>query len=190
MNDTPDSWTARAQQHLREGNLSEALTCLRSAVALDASHPAAGLLITTLHQADRIEEAFALGERYRRDGPRNPRALFRFGWILAFTGEIAPAEALFRDLVELDRGGIYEAWGNGELAYLARARGQAWQAVEFMRRAVAARPDDTVSRIGYAHMLVEAGDPRTAAALLELELKKNPVALGYGGVPAALVLVL
>jgi hypothetical protein len=34
-----------------------------------------------------------------REGPRNPRALFRFGWVLAYTGAIARAEALYRDLV-------------------------------------------------------------------------------------------
>ena len=188
MHDTPDAWMASAQEHLREGRLDEALECLRAAVALDPGHGAAGLLITALHQADRIEEAYALGDLYWREGPRNPRALFRFGWILAFTGEIEQAQALYRDLVELDRGGIYEAWGHGELAYLARARGRPQQAVDFMRRALAARPEDTISRVGLAQMLVEAGDPGTAASLLEPELRRNPAALGYGAMPATLVL--
>jgi tetratricopeptide (TPR) repeat protein len=119
---TPDQLMATAQQLLRTGDRAGAIASLRSAVALDPKHGSAGLLITTLHQDDRIEEAYAIGDRYRREGPRNPRALFRFGWVLAFTGEIARAEALYRDLVVLDKGGIYEAWGNGELSYLARAR--------------------------------------------------------------------
>ena len=188
MNETPDAWMASAQQHLRDGDQAKAIGCLQSAVALDPGHGSAGLLITTLHQADRIEEAYTLGDRYRREGPRNPRALFRFGWLLAFSGEIERAEALFRELVEIDRGGIYEAWGQGELAYLARARGQPQQAVDWMRRAIDARPEDTISRVGLAQMLVEAGDPRAAVPLLEVELGKNPAALGYGAMPASLVM--
>jgi tetratricopeptide (TPR) repeat protein len=121
---TPDQLMATAQQQLRAGDRAGAIAPLRAAVALDPKHGSAGLLITTLHQDDRVEEAYAIGDRYRREGPRNPRALFRFGWVLAFTGEIARAEALYRDLVVLDQGGIYEAWGNGELSYLARARGE------------------------------------------------------------------
>lgn len=66
-----------------------------------------GALLTYL-LADQVGPV-VLGDRSRREGPRNPRALFRFGWILAYTGEIAEAEALYRDLVVLDRGGIYQA---------------------------------------------------------------------------------
>jgi Flp pilus assembly protein TadD len=136
---------------------------LSPALAADPTNGAAGLLITTLYQAGRIEEAYALGERYHREGPRNPRALFRYDWLLAFIGEVDRAEPLFRDLIALDKGGIYEAWGNGELAYLARARGDARGAVAFMERAVAARPADMISRVGRAQMMVEAGDARAAA---------------------------
>jgi tetratricopeptide (TPR) repeat protein len=193
---------ATAQQLLRTGDRAGAIASLRSAVALDPTHGSAGLLITTLHQDDRIEEAYAIGDRYRREGPRNPRALFRFGWVLAFTGEIARAEALYRDLVVLDKGGIYEAWGNGELSYLARARGEPALAVEHMRRAVAAKSDDVISRVGLAQMMINAGAGANAGAaagagagavreavpLLEAELAKNPAAVGYGGMPAPIVL--
>jgi len=193
---TPDQLMATAQQQLRAGDRAGAIASLRSAVALDPTHGSAGLLITTLHQDDRVEEAYAIGDRYRREGPRNPRALFRFGWVLAFTGEIARAEALYRDLVVLDQGGIYEAWGNGELSYLARARGEPKLAVEHMRRAVAAKPDDVVSRVGLAQMMINAGAGagadrgavREAVPLLEAELAKNPAAVGYGGMPAPIVL--
>lgn len=186
---TADQWAAIAGQALKEGDRGKAVEALRAAVAADPSNGAAGLLITTLHQSGQVEEAYALGERYERDGPRNPRALFRFGWLLAFLGENARAEALFRELVALDKGGIYEAWGNGELAHLARARGDARGAVAYMERAVAARPDDMISRVGLAQMKVEAGDARAAITALEAELKADPAARGYGGMPADLVLV-
>ena len=122
---TADEWAAVASQRLKDGDRDAAIEALQAAVKTDPAHGSAGLLITTLHQTGRIEEAYALGERYHREGPRNPRALFRYGWLLAFIGEVERAEVLFRDLVALDKGGIYEAWGNGELAYLARARGDA-----------------------------------------------------------------
>lgn len=185
---TADQWAAVAQTQLRSGATEAAVTSLQHAVSLDPRHGAAGVLITTLHQAGRIEEAYALGERYRREGPRNPRALFRFGWILAYTGQIAEAEALYRDLVVLDRGGIYQAWGHGELSYLARARGDSAAAVAFMKEAVAAKPDDVISRVGLAQMMATAGDLVGAVPLLEAELAKNPAARGYGAIPAALVL--
>ena len=186
--DTADELAAVASQRLKDGDRDAAIEALQAAVKTDPAHGSAGLLITTLHQAGRIEEAYALGERYRREGPRNPRALFRYGWLLAFIGEVERAEVLFRDLVALDKGGIYEAWGNGELAYLARARGDARGAVAFMERAVAARPADMISRVGRAHMMVEVGDVRAAVPLLEVELAANPAARGYGAVPATLVL--
>jgi len=185
---TADEWATIAAQALKEGDRPKAIEALRAAVSADPANGAAGLLITTLHQSGQIEEAYALGDRYQREGPRNPRALFRFGWLLAFIGENTHAEALFRDLVALDKGGIYEAWGNGELAYLARARGDARGAVTFMERAMAARPADMISRVGRAQMMVEAGDASAAIPLLEAELKADPAARGYGGMPAALVL--
>ena len=185
---TADEWAAVAAQALKEGDRPKAIEALRAAVSADPANGAAGLLITTLHQAGQVEEAYALGDRYQREGPRNPRALFRFGWLLAFIGETARAEALFRDLIALDKGGIYEAWGNGELAYLARARGDARGAVAFMEQAVAARPADMISRVGRAQMMVEAGEANAAIPLLEAELKADTAARGYGGMPAALVL--
>ncbi|MFM7626346.1 MAG: tetratricopeptide repeat protein [Gammaproteobacteria bacterium] len=146
---TADEWAAVASQRLKDGERDAAIEALQAAVAADPTNGAAGLLITTLYQAGRIEEAYALGERYHREGPRNPRALFRYGWLLAFIGEVDRAEPLFRDLIALDKGGIYEAWGNGELAYLARARGCARRGgVHGARGRGAARRHDLAGRAG------------------------------------------
>lgn len=183
-----DEWASLASQRLRKGDRAGALDALQAAVTSDPAPAAAGLLITTLHQSGNIQDAYALGERYHREGPRNPRALFRYGWLLSFIGEIERAEAVSNDLVALDRGGTHEAWGNGELAFLACARGDAHGPAAFMERAVAARPTDTISKIGRAPMMVEAGEARAAAALLSAELAADHTARGYGGMPAALVL--
>ncbi|MFM7626020.1 MAG: tetratricopeptide repeat protein, partial [Gammaproteobacteria bacterium] len=71
--DTADEWAAVASQRLKDGERDAAIEALQAAVAADPTNGAAGLLITTLYQAGRIEEAYALGERYHREGPRNPR---------------------------------------------------------------------------------------------------------------------
>lgn len=52
-----------------------------------------------------------LGDRYLSEGPLNPRALFRFGWLLASIGENPRAEAIFRDLVAV----FPRPWCSGEL---------------------------------------------------------------------------
>ena len=194
--DTADELAAVASQRLKDGDRDAAIEALQAAVKTDPAHGSAGLLITTLHQAGRIEEAYALGERYRREGPRNPRALFRYGWLLAFIGEVERAEVLFRDLVALDKGGIYEAWGNGELAYLARAQGDARGAVAFMERAVAARPArrSAAARGAHAYLaaLRRAGparrDVRVAGGCARVRSAAHALAgRGRRGTPAARV---
>jgi len=131
-----NEWASLASQRLRKGDRAGALDALQAAVTSDPAPAAAGLLITTLHQSGNIQEAYALGERYHREGPRKPRALIRCGWLLSFIGAIERAEAVANDLVALDRGGTYKARGNGELAFLACARGNAHGAAAFMERAV------------------------------------------------------
>lgn len=127
-------------------------------------------------------------ERYRRHGPLNPRALFRYGWALGFLWENARADSVFRELTVHDRGGIYEAWGHGELAYLARARGERGRAVSYMELARRAQPNDAISRIGLATMLLDAGRVTEALPILRSELAADSLARGYGGLPALLLL--
>lgn len=185
---SPDSLVTRAAAQLRGGDTTGAIESYRQAIAINPEHGAAGLLISALYDAGRTEEAFALGDRYRRHGPRNPRALFRYGWVLGYVWEIDAAEAVFRELIAMDSGGIYEAWGHGELAYMARARGDADAAVRHMELAVRARPDDVISRIGLAHMLLNADRAREALPILVRELERDTLARGYGGIPAQMLL--
>lgn len=156
----PDSLVNAAVSQLRTGDTTGAIALYRAAIAIDPRHGAAGLLISTLYDAGRTREAVELGARYRRQGPRNPRALFRYGWVLGYLWEIDEAESVFRELIAMDSGGIYEAWGHGELAYMARARGNVDDAVRHMELAVRARPEDVISRVGLAHMLLNAGRAR------------------------------
>ena len=184
----PDSLVATAAAQLREGDTSGAIATYRRAIAINPAHGSAGLLISALYEAGATREAVALGERYLRHGPRNPRALFRYGWVLGYVWEIDKAEAVFRELIAIDSGGIYEAWGHGELAYMARARGDADGAVRHMELAVRARPDDVISRVGLAHMLLNAGRAGEALPILTRELERDSLARGYGAIPAQMLL--
>ena len=183
-----DTLAASAAALLRAGDTTAAIAAYRLAMAADPTHAAAGSLITTLYDAGHTHAALALGAHYRQHGPRNPRALFRYGWALGYTWQVDKAEAVFRELIGIDSGGIYEGWGHGELAYLARARGNAAEAIRQMELAILARPDDQISRVGLATMLLDAGRPHEAIPLLELALSRDTLARGYGQLPAQLLL--
>jgi tetratricopeptide (TPR) repeat protein len=183
-----DTLVGRATAARAAGNLDAAVTLYREAMEADRRHGAAGLLISTLEEAGRVEEAMELGRRYHHVGPRNVPALFRYARLLANLWETAEAEALYRVIVQMDEGREYEAWGHGELAQLARARGDHAEAVRAMETAVDRRPTDGPSRIGHAQMLLEAGRTAEALRILQRELAQDPEARGRDGLPAALLL--
>lgn len=169
----------------REGQIA----AYRSAVELEPYHAdAPGLLISALWDAGRTREAFALGERYRTDSIANPRALFRHGWNLLRLWEQERGIDLFRRLIGLDPGGVYESWGHGEIAYVHRARGNAAAAIAEMEAAVRARPADQVSNVGLAMMLLNAGQTDRARSILQRELARDSLARGYGQIPAQMLL--
>ena len=185
---SPDSLVSRAALHLAAGDSAAAVAAYRRAIDVDPTHGAAGLLISLLDVRGQTAEAVALGESYYRHGPRNPRALFRYGWVLLSLWEQARADSLYRDLVRLDSAGIYSAWGHGELAYLARARGEADAAIQHMRTAVDNQPSDAISAVGLAQMLLNAGRANEALPILQRALARDTLARGYGQQPAQVLL--
>lgn len=169
----------------REGQMA----AYRRAVELEPHHSdAPGLLITALWDAGRTVEAYALGERYRADSVANLRALFRHGWNVLRLWEQERGIELFRRLIALDRGGVYESWGHGEIAYVHRARGNAADAIAEMEAAVRARPTDQVSNVGLAMMLLNDGQADRARSILVRELARDSLARGYGQIPAQMLL--
>lgn len=185
---SPDSLALLATASLRRADTAAAISAYRRAIELDPKHRSAGLLITLLYDAGQTADAIALGKSYYRGSVRNPQAVFRYGWVLGYLWENERADTLFKELVELDRGGIYEAWGNGERAYLARARGDMDAAIGFMKLAMVAQPTDMFSRVGLANMYLDAHRAAEALPILEAAVAQDSLARGYGQVPAILLL--
>ncbi len=188
MTANADTLAAMALASARSGDTVTAIAHYRRALAIDPGHRSGGLYLTLLYDAGHTAEALSLGERYRREGPRNPVVLFRYGWALGYLWENARADSLFRELARLDRGGTYESWSHGELAYLSRARGDMAAAIPHVDDAVRARPADQVSRVGAATMLLDAGRAREALPILRREVDADSLARGYGVLPAMLLL--
>lgn len=171
------------------GDTTAMLASYERTLALDPDHEmAGGNLIWTLDLVGRTPEALALGARYLARPHHNRRLMFRYGWVLGFLWEDRRAEEVFTRLVAMDPEGIYGAWGYGEIAYMRRARGDAAGAIAAMETAVRARPSDGISRVGLAHMLLNAGEHAKAVPMLERELASDPAARGYGSMPATLLL--
>lgn len=183
-----DTLAAMALASARAGDTITAIGHYRRALAIDPGHRSGGPFLTLLYDAGHTAEALSIGERYRREGPRNPVVLFRYGWALGYLWENARADSLFRELARLDRGGTYESWSHGELAYLARARGDMAATIRHVDDAVRARPADQVSRVGVATMLLDAGRAREALPILQREVDADSLARGYGVLPALLLL--
>lgn len=171
------------------GDTAAMISAYEYTLALDPDHEmAGGNLVSTLDATGRTRDALALGARYLKTTHRNRRLLFRYGWVLGYLWENRQAEEVFRRLIAMDPGGIYGAWGYGEIAYMRRARGDAAGAIEAMETAVRELPSDGISRVGLAHMLLNAGQFARAIPMLERELRNDPAARGYGSMPAALLL--
>lgn len=171
------------------GEHRAALADYERVLALDSTHArVAPLLITAYYDARRTREALALGERLKVLQPRNHQAQFRLGWAYGYLWEQEKAAEIFLRLANDSTSGVYRAWGHGELAYLARARGQLAEAVQHMEHAVRAVPSDRVSQLGLATMLLTAGDAARARPIIERVMASDSNATGYGAIPGRLLL--
>jgi len=171
------------------GENRAALADYERVLALDSTHArVAPLLITAYYDARRTGEALALGERIKVLQPRNHQAQFRLAWAYGYLWEQDKAAQIFLRLANDSTSGVYRAWGHGELAYLARARGQLAEAVQHMEHAVSAVPSDRVSQLGLATMLLTAGDAARARPIIERVMASDSNATGYGAIPGRLLL--
>lgn len=180
---------ARAVTVGAAGDAPARLAGFERVLAADSTFaPAVGLLITAYADAGRVREAIALGERMRQLQPRNYQAQFRLGWEYGYLWDQGNAVRVFEHLANDTASGIYRSWGRGELAYLARARGDFTAAVRHMEGAAHAVPDDLVSRLGLAMMLLTSGDAARARPLIESGLARDSNATGYGSLSGRLLL--
>lgn len=180
---------SRGAVELLAGNRAPVVNDFERVLALDSTHPrVVPYLITEYFDSGRVREALALGERMRVLQPRNHLAQFRLGWAYGYLWEQEKAQQVFLRLAKDSTAGVYRAWGHGELAYLARARGDLAAAVSHMEEAVGAVPTDRTSQLGLATMLLTAGDAARARPIIETVLAVDSSANGFGATPGRLLL--
>lgn len=171
------------------GDQAEMIRGYERALEIDSSFArAAPLLVTAYDEAGSTERALRVGERLMKLQPNNLQLVFRYGWVLGWLWEQERAIELFTTLAARGKGGVYGSWARGELAYIARSRGEMNAAVEYMEAAVEADSTNGISRVGLATMLLDAGQPQRARPILERELARDSMARGYGRLPARLLL--
>ena len=180
---------SRGAAHSLAGQRAGALADYERVLALDSAHArVAPLLITEYYDAGRTREALALGERLRVLQPRNFFAQFRLGWAYGYLWDQEKAQQVFTRMAADSAAGRYRALGHGELAYLARARGDIAAAVSHMEQAVRAAPADRLIVLGLATMLLTAGDAARGRSLVEAVLAQDSNAVGFGAIPGRLLL--
>lgn len=159
------------------------------ALAVDSTFPLPiGLLISDYDDAGRPGDAMTLGERILVLQPRNFQAQFRLGWSYARIWEHDKAVRLFERLASDTGARVYRAWAQGELAYLARSRGDFADAVRHMEAATQMVPTDLVSQLGLAMMLLTSGDAARARPLIDRALARDSNATGYGSYSGRLLM--
>lgn len=180
---------SRGAAHSLAGRRTAVLADYEQVLALDSTHArVAPLLITEYYDAGRTREAVALGERLRVLQPRNFFAQFRLGWAYGYLWDQEKAQQVFNRMAEDSTAGRYRALGHGELAYLARARGDIPGAVSHMEQAERAAPADRLIQLGLATMLLTAGDAVRARPIVEAVLASDSNAVGFGAIPGRLLL--
>ncbi len=180
---------ARAFAEGSNGNAAARLAGYERALAADSSFDrVVGLLISALGDAGREREAIALGVRMQTLQPKNYLAQFRLGWQYGYLWEQSSALAVFAKLAADTSAGVFRSWATGEEAYMARARGDFPAAVRYMEEATRIVPNDLVSRLGLAMMLLTNGDAARARPLIESGLARDSNATGYGSFSGRLLL--
>ena len=129
-------------------------------------------------RAARYEEAYRWGQKVVAAAPTDREALFNLGVTCGFLLALDCLEASFTRAVALDSAYVL---GHGELGFLAQARGDLQAAVVHMERAYRVAPADDFAVSGLAQVLIPAGDPARALAIMEPRLNANRQARAYGG---------
>jgi tetratricopeptide (TPR) repeat protein len=129
-------------------------------------------------RAARYEDAYLWGRRALAREPRSLDVLFDLGVTCGFLVALECVDSTFRRAIELDSSFVD---GYGELGFLAQARGDLAEAVRFMEAAYAVAPENDFAVSGLAQMLIPAGQPARARAVMAPRLAVTPRARAYGG---------
>lgn len=128
---------------------------------------------TELHQAGKFAEAERGYRQILEVAPRDPAVLYRFGQLMATTGDHAAARRLFRTLVAV-RPESYKAWLG--LAQSLQARGQLPEAAGAYREVIKRRPETVVAHRNLGSVLVKLGRHAEAVTALAAAQSLQPAA--------------
>jgi arylsulfatase A-like enzyme/Tfp pilus assembly protein PilF len=158
-----------AEQLLRGGNAEAALRIFDDVLAREPENRAATLRSgVALLKLGRVDPAIQRLERSVRLDPARAEARFALGDALMRKGRFHDAAAQWAEMARLQPG-RFEAWANLGTALLNDAR-QA-EAAEALRRALALRPDDPVTRARHA---AASGRTAEARAILAAAVSQRP----------------
>jgi tetratricopeptide (TPR) repeat protein len=161
-----------AKAYIREGELAEAYTATKEAIAIAPGYAEAhmGLAIILLQQ-DRLTEALVPGNRAVDLDPDNARYHHDLGAILLKLGKYQEAAKHFARAVELNPGFVLAYYKLGTALW---AEGKPDRAMEQFRKAIELKPDHVRARNDLAAILAQAGHTQEAVDQLRAILDRNP----------------
>ena len=158
--------TSLAGEYYQRGAIGVALEATRRAVKEDPNYATAwnmqGLILMELREDANAREAF---ERAMRLEPNNSEVLNNYGWVLCLRNEHA------RGLEMMQRAAADPLYPTPEKSYLSsglcmRRANRLADAEQFLRRAVAIRPDLIGALYNLAELTYERGNHRDAEIYL------------------------
>lgn len=153
--------------------INDLAAILRNPQYLDTTAPASwSLRASSFYFATMFSESKAdeLTLQAAKANPDDPAALFNLAVLHLKQKRSAEGFAALDKAVALDRG---YALAYLDLAMNGRAMGEKEKSIELLRKATEAWPENSISRVDLAYLLLENDHRKEAAALLQ-ELKKLP----------------
>lgn len=159
----------RGRALMELGRLDEADAALDTALRQAPQDVESHLLLAKLRFM-RGEEDFA--RSLAAASPRHPQLRAVLADLLRLAGRLEEAEALLRQILATDGWSPSTAVG---LAVVLQEQDRIAQALPFARAAVAARPDDSDFAEALIALLLQAGEPAEARALVGRERARHPL---------------
>lgn len=188
LNMSDGRYMAVADAHLRNGQLQEAVIAFRQAVTVNpANGDAWSGLVNTLARLARLDEARSVYEEALAAGISYARLHLVWGSALNHHGEMTAAREVLAKAIALDP---HYVEARQAMADLELQAGRASQAVEHLRAAEIARPNDPNVSLALAGALNAAGNHDEAAQRLEARVQqadadeavvRKELALAYRG---------
>jgi protein O-GlcNAc transferase len=175
----------KARQNARSGNLLDAESLLRRAIALDPVNSAAlNELGCVLYKAGNLPAAVDAFERGLAIQPHSAYFASTFGNVLRLTGKFDKALIAYRSAVQLSP---LDPVIMRNLAALLMEMGNVNESVEWYRKAVEAKPDYAAAHNELGAALGKLGQSQQAISSFRQAIRMNPrLAAAYSNLAGAL----